>query len=189
MQLPHKLLIIPFELANRMRVFKLRCALADPASTSGSTNSAQETLLREHFLRLVWQFPKLQKLVHGALLSSEAYGCAERVYMALPSQERTSTAKPLQRIEAAEKFLNASSVDSAVADTADLEERVAKMEDFARGAREGHLAAQSTPAGSHAAGDQTFLDFSVGGGAPTNDSVANSLGMAASIVSGHVCVV
>ena len=71
--LQKELWVLPDELAGQLRLLGQRCTLATPGVGAGSMNAAQESILREHLLKLVWQFPKLEKLLAGVLSSQEAH--------------------------------------------------------------------------------------------------------------------
>ena len=60
--LPKELLIIPIGIAGGLRLLGQRCAMATPSKSVGGSVSAQESILREHFLKLLWQFPLAEKL-------------------------------------------------------------------------------------------------------------------------------
>jgi len=179
--LQKELWVLPDELAGQLRLLGQRCTRVTPGVGAGSMNAAQESILREHLLKLVWQFPKLEKLLAGVLSSQEAHAFGERLYAALPADRRSSDSKALQRLQAANGGLDRHKVDAEVARTPSVEDRIASLETFAREVRDGFTAAQSS--GGDAGGDESagFLRSSIGGSQAAAGSVQAALGLFASL--------
>ena len=101
--LPKAMWILPHDTSSLLRLFAQRCALANAGTTGGSTSAAEEALLRQHFLKYVWRLPLANALLSGVATSAEGYACLERIYNALPSERRSSTAKPISINPAADR--------------------------------------------------------------------------------------
>ena len=69
-----ELLVFPRSLVGQLRLFQRRCAMATPTGGAGSTEAAQESILQENFLALLWQFGKMNDLLDGALTSQQGAG-------------------------------------------------------------------------------------------------------------------
>ena len=159
--LEDKLFVLPEDIVSQLRLLAQRCAFASgPAGSSGGIASAQDSILRENLLQLLWRYPKSERLLRGASTSMEAFTYMERLYASLPSDQRSSDAKPLQRLQAAEDSLHDDQVDAEIALTTDLNKRVSGMEKFARDVREAKGKDGDSSGGGSAA---DYLSASIGG--------------------------
>ena len=86
--LPKELWVVPRDLSQGLRLFTQRCNLADPGTKAGNSTAAEEAILRQHSLQLMWRLDKAVILLGGVGSSAEAFAYLERIYHALPS-ERT----------------------------------------------------------------------------------------------------
>ena len=183
--LPDALFVLPPDQASQTRLLTQRCALASPVGSAGGVAAAQESLLREHLLALLWKLQKSSSLLGGVTSSQEAFGYMERLYVILPAERRSTDAKPLQRLQVVEDSLDSNKVTQEVAASPSLTVRVQNMEKFQREAREGHTAAIAGGSGAAGAaqGDQDFLSASLGGSAPPQASLTTALGQCGIVLS------
>ena len=177
--LPKELWVVPHGLSQSLRLFNQRCALADAGTSAGSSAAAEEAILRQNSLQLMWRLDKAVILLGGVGSSAEAFAYLERIYHALPSDRRPSGAKPLFRITTANAALNADKVAAEVARTANVESRVKAIEDFTREVHAGIDAARRSLGSSSGDGAaSTPLDASIvhAGGLPPAPSTEAALG-------------
>ena len=180
--LPKAMWILPHDTSALLRLFAQRCALANAGMAGGSTSAAEEALLRQHFLRYVWRLPQAAILLDGVASPAEGYACLERIYNALPPERRSSTAKPMARLVAANAALNADKVATEVARTSDVESRVQELVTFVQDVSTGIAAARRAD-GALAGGGTDPLDVSIShaGGDPLASSTEAALGKFSSL--------
>ena len=156
-----------------------RAAAARSVGTAG-VHGAQDAILREHLLDLIWDRPHVTKLFSTAAGSPEAFGCVRRLYLSLaPAQQRgqMKDLEPTQIVSGleAQLQLRQERLSTVIAAHGSLNDRVDALEAKVTEESEAFraLSGDSRSVLPHDAA--SFLGVSVGGSPPTQSSLVNAL--------------